>query len=158
MKVISRGGLRAVVGLLIVAAALGVAACGGASRTNGSTAVRSCRNRQAAPHSSLAAVIACEFPAQRRCPSGHTLAALTCATVRHPGFERVFFEIRLRFLPAWIACIARNGYKLPTPNTSGKGPVFPAGTDRIGKYRAAGLHCMSIERQEVHALMLAERS
>jgi hypothetical protein len=36
--------------------------------------------------------------------------------------------------------------------------VFPAGTDRVGKYRAAALHCMSIERQEIQALMLAERS
>ena len=74
------------------------------------------------------------------------------------GLRARVLKIRLRFLPAWISCIARNGYKLPTPDTTGKGPVFPAGTDRIGKYRAAALHCMSIERQEIQALMLAERS
>ena len=58
----------------------------------------------------------------------------------------------------WITCVARNGYKLPTPNTSGTGTVFPAAIQRNYKYRAAAEHCVSIERREGHALMLAARS
>jgi hypothetical protein len=69
-----------------------------------------------------------------------------------------FRHVELKFLPAWIACIARNGYKLPTPNSSGRGTVFPAAIQRNHKYRAAAEHCVSIERREGHALMLAQRS
>jgi len=83
--------------------------------------------------------------------------------VRHrrhspPGVERRLLKNGLKFLPAWIACIAKHGYKLPTPNTSGKGPVFPAGTERISAYRTAAEHCQSIERQAIHALNVAVRS
>jgi hypothetical protein len=67
-------------------------------------------------------------------------------------------RVRLKFIPAWITCIARNGYKLPTPNTSGSGAVFPAAIQRNSKYRIAAEHCVSIERREGHALMLAARS
>jgi hypothetical protein len=60
------------------------------------------------------------------------------------GFGRPFPTPAVRTLDAYVACVARNGYKLPTPNTSGKGPVFPAGTDRISKYQAAAENCVSI--------------
>jgi hypothetical protein len=49
-------------------------------------------------------------------------------------------------LDAYAACVAKHGYKLPRPNVSGKGPVFPARTDHIRKYREASNSCMSIVR------------
>jgi hypothetical protein len=64
----------------------------------------------------------------------------------------------MKFLAAWTACIAKNGYNLPTPNVSGSGPIFAVGTDRAGRYRAAATHCASIERREVTAIRLAEQS
>ena len=50
----------------------------------------------------------------------------------------------ITILHAYTACIAKHGYQLPTPNTSGNGPVFPAGTDRIRGYRTAAKSCTSI--------------
>ena len=44
----------------------------------------------------------------------------------------------------------------PTPNTSGTGPEFPIAIQRNSKYRAATEHCVSIERRESNALLLAE--
>jgi hypothetical protein len=63
---------------------------------------------------------------------------------RGAGFGHPFSKTAIKVLAAYVACVAKNGYRLPTPNTSGKGPVFPAGTDRILKYRAAARNCVSI--------------
>ena len=67
-------------------------------------------------------------------------------------------RVTRKFLPAWITCIARNGYKLPTPNTSGTGSVFPAAIKQNYKYRSAAEHCVSIEQREGQALMVAAGS
>jgi hypothetical protein len=46
--------------------------------------------------------------------------------------------------PAYVACVAENGYELPAPNTSGKGAVFPAPTQHDSQYRMAAKNCVSI--------------
>jgi hypothetical protein len=151
----------AVAVLLIIAAAVALSACGSSASSNATTAYASCLHKQFDP-STIGARVRCQVEAQRSCPKGVLFYARVGGTTGRCGLpRRVGLEIRrvmLKFLPAWISCIARNGYKLPTPNTSGIGPVFPAALQRDDKYRAAAKHCESIELRESRALVLAERS
>ena len=146
--------------LLTIAATVALAACGSSASSNAATVYAGCLHKQFDP-SSIVAGFRCQVEAQRSCPNGVLFYARVGGTTGRCGLPRtVRLEIRsaeLEFLPAWIACIARNGYKLPTPNTSGMGPVFPAAIQRNSTYRAAAERCMSIERRESSALMLAER-
>jgi hypothetical protein len=104
--------------------------------------------------STIGARFRCQVDAQRSCPKAVLFYPRSgCGSPRRVRLE--MSRVTLKFLPAWIACIARNRYKLPTPNTSGTGPVFPAATQRNGKYRVAAKHCESIELRESHALRLA---
>ena len=142
--------------LLIIAAAVALSACESSASSNATTAYASCLHKQFDP-STIGARFRCQVDAQRSCPKGVLFYARSGSGLP----RRVRLEIRrvmLKLLPAWIACIASNGYKLPTPNTSGTGPVFPAAIQWNGKYRAAAKHCESIELRESHALMLAARS
>jgi hypothetical protein len=77
-----------------------------------------------------------------------------------PSFVQVLLPPKtlIKYLDTWTACITKNGYKLPPPNISGEGPVFPVGTERVNKYRAAATHCVSIERRELSAVALAAHS
>lgn len=56
---------------------------------------------------------------------------------------------RQRFTPTraavtkFVACVKQHGYNLPTPNFSGKGPIFPAGIARNKKFQAASRACAS---------------
>jgi hypothetical protein len=43
----------------------------------------------------------------------------------------------------------QNGYRLPTPNTFGKGPVFPPSTQTDRRYRSAARNCVSIVRSAI---------
>ena len=154
-----RSGALAV--LLTIAATVALAACGSSASTNVATVYAGCLHKQFDP-SSVSARFHCQVEAQRSCPKGVLFYPRVGGGTGRCGLPRsVRLEIRraeLTFLPAWIACVARNGYKLPTPNTSGTGPAFPLAIQRNSKYRAAAEHCMSIERRESNALMLAERS
>ena len=145
--------------LPIIAAAVALAACGSSASNNAATVYANCLHKQFDP-SSIAAQAGCQPEAQRSCPKGVLFYARVGGTTGRCGLpSSVRLEIRrveLKFLPAWIACIARNGYKLPTPNTSGTGPEFPIAIQRNSKYRAATEHCVSIERRESNALLLAE--
>jgi hypothetical protein len=48
------------------------------------------------------------------------------ADIPHGGlFGYPFSKTTIEVLDAYVACVAKNGYRLPTPNTSGNGPVFP---------------------------------
>ena len=49
-------------------------------------------------------------------------------------------------LTAFVACVKKNGYTLPAPNTSGKGPVFPASIEKNKQFEAAAKSCESILR------------
>jgi hypothetical protein len=70
----------------------------------------------------------------------YTAALKDCDAPLKPSLSRKTIKI----LHAYIACIAKHGYKLPTPNISGNGPLFPAGTERIHAYRTAAASCTSI--------------
>ncbi len=147
--------------LVTIAATVVLAACGSSASTNAATVYASCLHKQFDP-STIEPRVHCQVEAQRSCPKRVLFYARVGGTTGRCGLPRsVGLEVRrveLKFLPAWIACIARNGYKLPTPNTSGTGPEFPIAIQRNSEYRAAAEHCMSIERRESNALLLAERS
>ena len=46
----------------------------------------------------------------------------------------------------FAACVSQHGYKLPAPNFSGKGPVFPAKIATNKKFQAASRACASLLR------------
>jgi hypothetical protein len=56
---------------------------------------------------------------------------------------------RRRFAPnkaavtKFVACVKQHGYDLPTPNFSGKGPVFPAKIEQNKKFQSASRACAS---------------
>ncbi|HST55841.1 MAG TPA: hypothetical protein VLJ42_08090 [Solirubrobacteraceae bacterium] len=63
---------------------------------------------------------------------------------RNPGAAQRFSNPQVRqALTKFLACMGQNGVKLPTPNTSGKGPVFD--TNKVNtaapKFRAAAAKC-----------------
>jgi hypothetical protein len=174
---------RALVALVVAIAVLALAACGGSSPTNAQSsayasgaggftspeaAVRRCLHEHAVlplrrsrslflPGDTLAARIR-----QASSSNNFTAALRGCGvgSAHGPTLVEVLLPPKtlMKFLAAWTACIAKNGYNLPTPNVSGSGPVFAVGTDRVGRYRAAATHCASIERREVTAIRLAEQS
>jgi hypothetical protein len=43
----------------------------------------------------------------------------------------------------FVACVKQHGYNLPTPNFSGKGPIFPANIERNKTFQAASRACAS---------------
>ncbi len=43
----------------------------------------------------------------------------------------------------FVACVAQHGYKLPKPNFSGSGPVFPRNIESNPKFQAASKACAS---------------
>jgi hypothetical protein len=147
--------------LLAIAATVALAACGSSASTDAATVYASCMHKQSEP-SSIEAHVHCQVEAQRSCPKGVLFYARVGGNTGRCGLPNsVRFEVRrveLKFVPAWISCVARNGYKLPTPNTSGTGPEFPIAIQRNSTYRAAAERCVSIERRESNALLLAERS
>jgi hypothetical protein len=91
-----------------------------------------------------------------------TAAVKSCGigSAHDPSFFEVLLPPRtlIKYIDRWTACITRSSYRLPLPNTSGEGPVYPVGTDRIARYRAAATHCVPIERQELNAMRLAGQS
>lgn len=180
MGMITRGRSGAVLALLTVAAALGVAACGGSSSTNNSTAPTTFAyklQRRLAAEQRGAAGFGRPPATYPSCLEKHGVLPLNAggsfdtlaSRIDNPKYTTVLKDCgadfahgaasghplsttTVKILHAYIACVAKNGYKLPTPNTSGKGPVFPAGTDRIRKYRAAATNCVSIYQAEFRSM------
>lgn len=58
--------------------------------------------------------------------------------LRSPAFRRA--------LAAYVACVRRNGFNLPAPNTSGSGPIFdPSKVNRQDpRFRAASAKCQQL--------------
>lgn len=124
-----------------IGVALSVGACGGSSSTG---------------HSAASATLA----AYRSCLERHDVRAgggsgTLASRIHNADYRTVLKDCgrpprlplsatAITILHAYTTCIAEHGYKLPTPNTSGNGPVFPAGTDRIRGYRTAAKSCISI--------------
>jgi hypothetical protein len=44
----------------------------------------------------------------------------------------------------YVSCVRQHGYKLPNPNVSGTGPVFPANIRNDPKFQAASRACQSL--------------
>ena len=44
----------------------------------------------------------------------------------------------------YVTCVRQHGYNLPSPNFSGKGPVFPANIRSNAKFQAASRACQSL--------------
>lgn len=57
-----------------------------------------------------------------------------------PGAGRISHATIEKF----VACVRAHGYNLPSPNFSGKGPVFPANVRTDAKFRAASRACTSL--------------
>ena len=55
-------------------------------------------------------------------------------------------------LHAYIACVAKNGYKLPTANTSGKGASVPGRHRPDRQIPAAATNCVSIYQAEFRTM------
>jgi hypothetical protein len=49
-------------------------------------------------------------------------------------------------IQSFVTCVGKHGYKLPAPNLSGKGSVFPANIATNAKFRAASRPCVSLLR------------
>jgi len=174
--------LRAVAAFLVVGAASGVAACGGASSTSvrksayargaggfssREVAARGCLEKHGVlprPRYPLraAGTVASDIRQARDSGADFTAAVRSCGvgSAHGPSFVEVLLPrgTLIRDVDRWTTCIAKSGYKLPPANTSGEGPVFPVGTDRGSRYRASATHCVSIERQELTAMRRAGQS
>ncbi|HTX12233.1 MAG TPA: hypothetical protein VME22_26690 [Solirubrobacteraceae bacterium] len=62
------------------------------------------------------------------------------------GFRRGNFAGRISHttITKYVACVNQHGYKLPAPNFSGKGPIFPSNIRTNPKFVAASKACQSI--------------
>lgn len=58
-------------------------------------------------------------------------------------FQRRRFTPNKAAITKFVACVKQHGYNLPTPNFSGKGPVFPANIERNKKFQTAARACAS---------------
>jgi hypothetical protein len=58
-------------------------------------------------------------------------------------FPRRQFAPNKAAVTKFVACVKQHGYDLPTPNFSGKGPVFPAKIEQNKKFQSASRACAS---------------
>jgi len=58
-----------------------------------------------------------------------------------PGRRR--FALSHAAVIKFVACVNQHGYKLPAPNFSGKGPIFPASIEKNAKFQAAARACQA---------------
>lgn len=62
------------------------------------------------------------------------------------GFRGRFARPRHALITKFVTCVRQHGYKLPEPNFSGKGPVFPPRIQSNSKFLAASRACQSLLR------------
>lgn len=60
--------------------------------------------------------------------------------------RRVSPTLRRAAIQNFVTCVRRHGYKLPAPNFSGHGAIFPAKVATNSKFRAASRSCLTILR------------
>jgi hypothetical protein len=58
-------------------------------------------------------------------------------------FQRRRFTPNKAAVTKFVACVKQHGYDLPTPNFSGKGPIFPAKIEQDKKFQTAARACAS---------------
>ncbi len=56
-------------------------------------------------------------------------------------FPRRRFALTHQAIEKFVACVRQHGYKMPSPNFSGNGPVFPASVRTDAKFRTASRSC-----------------
>jgi hypothetical protein len=44
----------------------------------------------------------------------------------------------------YVTCVRQHGYNLPSPNFSGKGPIFPQSIQTNAKFQAASKACQNL--------------
>ena len=44
----------------------------------------------------------------------------------------------------FVTCVSQHGYNLPSPNFSGKGPIFPRNIQTNAKFQAAAKSCQHL--------------
>jgi hypothetical protein len=149
LKIITGARSAAVMAIVAIAVATSVGGCGGSSSSNRFTA-----------STTLAAYRSClQKHGVRSLGAGGRFGTIA-SRINNPKYRAVFKDCgsprrgrlsarSIRILHEYIACVAKHGYKLPEPNTSGNGPVFPAGTDRVRRYRTAAASCVSLTRAEL---------
>jgi hypothetical protein len=54
------------------------------------------------------------------------------------------FQLSRTAITKYVTCVRQHGYNLPTPNFSGKGPVFPSNIRSNSKFQAASRACQSL--------------
>lgn len=138
--------------IVAVAVAMSVGGCGGSSSSNRSTA-----------STTLAAYRSClQKHGVRPLGAGGRFGTIA-SRINNPKYSAVLKDCgtprrgrlsakSITILHEYIACVAKHGYKLPEPNTSGNGPVFPAGTDRVHRYRTAAASCVSLTRAGLRSI------
>jgi len=47
-------------------------------------------------------------------------------------------------ITSFVTCVNQHGYKLPSPNFSGKGPIFPRSIETNAKFQAAAKSCQHL--------------
>lgn len=47
-------------------------------------------------------------------------------------------------ITSFVTCVNQHGYKLPAPNFSGKGPIFPRSIETNAKFQAAAKSCQHL--------------
>jgi len=54
------------------------------------------------------------------------------------------FQVSHTAINNYVACVRQHGFNMPSPNFSGKGPVFPANIRTNPKFQAASKPCQSL--------------
>jgi len=73
-------------------------------------------------------------------------AIQACGGGRFRGLGARRFALSHTAVLKFVACVNKHGYKLPTPNFSGKGSIFPAGIQSNPKFQKASRSCASLLR------------
>ncbi len=86
-------------------------------------------------------------------PAGGGLAARNpkmAAAIKACGGSRFFrggtgrFRLNRTAITKYVTCVRQHGYNLPSPNFSGKGPIFPANIRTNPKFVSASKACASL--------------
>jgi hypothetical protein len=73
-------------------------------------------------------------------------AAFKACGAAFPRRTRVSAAAHRAQVTKFVTCVRQHGYKLPAPNFSGKGAIFPAKIATDAKFRAAAKPCTSLLR------------
>jgi hypothetical protein len=60
------------------------------------------------------------------------------------GAQRFRGRLSRAAITEYVTCVREHGYKLPSPNLSGKGPVFPPNIRNNAKFQAASRACQNL--------------